>query len=167
MKKYETDSEYLSIIEDILNNEDFNIMGSTKHHNTTRLNHMLKVSYKSYKISKKLKLDYKSTARAALLHDFYLEQVNDCNQIKDKVTLFTGHSMRAIDNAKKITNLNKKEEDIIKTHMFPVYYKVPKYKESWLVSLIDKYFSIGEFYDLYSTKLALLANLFLIFLIKR
>ena len=35
--------------------------------------HLIKVSYKSYKIAKKLDLDYVSVARAGLLHDFYLD----------------------------------------------------------------------------------------------
>ena len=36
------------------------------------------------------------------------------------------------------------EEDIIKTHMFPVTFRPPKYLESWLVDIIDDIASIYE-----------------------
>lgn len=167
MKINELDNEYLNIVGDIVNNDKFNVMMNTKHHNTTRFNHMLKVSYRSYKISKKLNLDYKSTARAALLHDYYIEEINDQNSFKYKFRLFSKHPEIAVNNAKKIVDLNEKEENIIKTHMFPAHYKIPTHKESWVVSIIDKYNSIGEFYHLYSYKLAYLTNFLILLLLRK
>lgn len=58
MKKYKNDLEYLSIINPIMENKEFRKMDEIKHHNTTRLDHLLKVSYYSYIISKKLMLKY-------------------------------------------------------------------------------------------------------------
>ena len=52
MARYKNDQEYLFIINNILENEKFRKIENIKHHNTTRLNHSLKVSYYSYKIAK-------------------------------------------------------------------------------------------------------------------
>ena len=38
-----------------------------------------------------------------------------------------------------------REKNIIKAHMFPMYTTVPRYKESILVSLVDKIVAIYEF----------------------
>ena len=56
MKRYKRDEKYLLIIDDILKNDEFKKMENIKNHNTTRLNHSLKVSYFSYKVAKLLKL---------------------------------------------------------------------------------------------------------------
>ena len=84
MTKYNNDQEYLLIIDNIMKNEEFKKMDNIKHHNTTRLDHSLKVSYYSYKIAKSLKLDYKDVARGGLLHDFYTEKISDMDKVKDK-----------------------------------------------------------------------------------
>lgn len=166
MKKYKNDLEYLSIINPIMENKEFRKMDEIKHHNTTRLDHLLKVSYYSYIISKKLNLDYKQVARAGLLHDYYEEEIEDIDNVKDKFTLFTsGHPKKAIENAKKITELSEKEEDIIRSHMFPIDIRIPKYKESWIVSIVDKGLSIKEFYFKFEKKASYLVNLSIIFII--
>lgn len=160
---YEFSQEYLKIINPIITNETFIKLNNIKHHNTTRLNHSLKVSYYSYKIAKFLKLDYVDVARAGLLHDFYFGNIDKCKKIKDKVLLFsTKHPNQAVANSLKYFNLTEKEENIIKTHMFPVDYKIPKYAESWIVSLTDKVVSTREFSLKFMYKLSYLANLYLL-----
>ena len=130
------DENYKYIVNDIISNSKFNMIDGIIHHGTTRLEHSLKVSYHSYKIAKLLHLDYISIARAGLLHDYYLERTVEYKKIKDKVKLFSvKHPSDAVYNASKIFNLSDKEKDIIKTHMFPVDYKIPKYLESWIVNL--------------------------------
>ena len=49
-----------------------------------------------------------------------------------------------LKNAEKYFKLTPLQKDIISKHMFPVTFTPPKYKESLLVSLIDKYSSINE-----------------------
>jgi Predicted HD superfamily hydrolase len=72
---WENDKEYMAIIEDLLENEDLLKLDEiTHHHYTTRLTHSLFVSYVSYKLAKSRGLDFVSTARAGLLHDFFLEE---------------------------------------------------------------------------------------------
>ncbi len=166
MTKYTKDEEYLLIINNILKNEEFKKMANIKHHNTTRLDHSLKVSYYSYIIAKSLKLDYKDVARGGLLHDFYIEEISDCDKIKDKIALFTiKHPNNALQNASNYFELSEKEENIIKSHMFPVDYKIPKYAESWIVSLVDKVLSVGEVSKKFGYKLTYILNLYLLFIL--
>ena len=60
---------------------------------------------------------------------------------------------------------NEKERDIIRTHMFPVNLAVPKYAESWLVSLVDKVIGLTEFTHKFGYKFAYAANVYLLFFI--
>ncbi len=164
MTKYTKDEEYLLIINNIMHNEEFQKMNNIKHHNTTRMDHSLKVSYYSYKIAKALKLDYKDVARGGLLHDFYTEEISNCDSIKDKLLLFSvKHPNEAVINATNQFELSEKEINIIKSHMFPIDYKVPKYAESWVVSLVDKVLSLGEVSKKFSYKLTYVFNLYLLF----
>lgn len=158
--------EYDMIVKDILEDENFKIMADIKHHNTTRLKHMTRVSYYSFVIAKLLRLKYREVARAGLLHDFYMGRTTDFSKIKDKVKLFThNHPKEALENASKYFNLNAIEEDIIESHMFPVDIKIPKYLESWIVSTVDKVIGGYEFYKKASYKLGYSINLgFLLFL---
>ena len=68
------DDEYINIVEPILNHPEFQRRLEYHHHeNRSVYTHSLYVSYYSYLVAKKLKLDYKSTAIAGLLHDFYYD----------------------------------------------------------------------------------------------
>ena len=137
------DSEYINIISDILENKKFSNTKNCKHHGITRFEHSLRVSYYSYKITKILKLGYIETARAGLLHDFF---ITDELTGKDKKFRIVIHPYKALENSKKYFTLNEKEKDIIINHMFPTLpHKIPKYLESWIVSLIDKFVAIYEF----------------------
>lgn len=167
MPNYENDIEYLNIISHIMENEEFSQMKDIKHHDSTRLKHSLKVSYYSYRIAKFLKLDYKDVARGGLLHDFYLGQVNEQKNVKAKFLLFTTkHPNEALDNASKFFELNEKEQDIIVSHMFPVDIKIPKYAESWIVSIVDKVVSTKEFGYKFSSQLSWVYNFMFIVLFR-
>ena len=130
------DYEYKSIVKDILDDNDFKKTASIKHHGISRFEHLVKVSYRSYQIAKKKKLDYKSVARGALLHDFYLDG-DERNKIRKFLDTFI-HPKKVLDVSNKLFKLNEIEKNIIISHMFPLYFAIPKYKESLLVNLIDK-----------------------------
>ena len=166
MTRYKKDEEYLFIINNIMENKEFKKIDNIKHHNTTRLDHSIKVSYYSYIIAKSLRLDYKEVARGGLLHDFYTDKISECSKIKDKIKLFsTKHPKDAVINASNQFNLSEKEINIIESHMFPVDYRIPKYAESWIVSIVDKMLSVGEFSKKFSYKLSYVFNLYLIFIL--
>ena len=157
------DRVYKYLVEDILNNSEFSELSNIAHHGETRLEHSLKVSYYSYRISKFLKLDYEGTARAGLLHDFYLDRTVDYKKFRQKVKLYTtGHPKDALENASRLFDLSEKEKDIIKTHMFPIDFRIPKYLEGWIVNIVDTGVSISEFTKKFSYQFDTALNLWLI-----
>lgn len=160
------DINYKNIVNGIMNNEEFSKLSNIPHHGGTRLDHSIRVSYISYKVSKFLKLDYIQTARAGLLHDFYFERTKDFKQVKDKVKLYTvGHPLDALENADKHFILSDKEKDIIRTHMFPIDFRIPKYLEGWVVNLVDTGVSLFEFTKKFSYQLNTALNIWLILFI--
>ncbi len=141
MKTKTIDSKYNNIVEDILNNQHFKELDKLSHHGTSRLDHSKRVSFCSYKICKKLNLDYISAARAGLLHDFFTDTYTNSS----KYTLIKNHPSKAIANSEKYFNLSVKEKNIIESHMFPLNInKKPLYPESFIVSFIDKISYIYE-----------------------
>lgn len=157
------DDEYLSIVEDILNNKEFNKTKNIVHHGTSRYEHSLKVSYQAYKLAKLFKLDIKKTARAGLLHDFFCEKYS--KKLTDKIKTFINHPISASMNSKKIFNISIKEQNIIESHMFPFSKSFPKYKESFIVTYADKQVAFREFYKQNFHKLSYITNLWMLYLI--
>ena len=138
------DKDYLEIISELLKNEKVMKMKQYRqHHNTSCFEHCLYVSYNTYLICKKNKLDYISAARAGLLHDLFLYDWRKRENGREGLHAFT-HPKEALKQAMSITDLNAKEKDIIKNHMWPVTPALPKYKETYLITLIDKYFAVVE-----------------------
>mgnify|MGYP002858402837 CR=1 FL=1 len=167
MPNYEDDIEYMNLVYDILKNSEVNKMSEIQHHRDTRLNHSIKVSYRSYKLARYLKLNYKSVARAGLLHDFYFEQVSEQEKVKDKVYLLLDkHPQDAIQNSLKYFELSDMEKDIIRTHMFPFDIKIPRYFESWLVSVVDKAVSVKETYYRFNKELSWATNVYILVMLK-
>lgn len=137
------DEKYLEYVSDILRNKDFLKLANYTHHNSDRFQHSLNVSYYSYLISKKFNLDSKKIARAALLHDFFFVDNLSIGKFSRIKTLFL-HPKLALDNSLKYYYLSDMERNIITSHMFPLGWSFPRYKESVLVDLVDNYISIHE-----------------------
>ena len=135
--------KFLEIINDILANKSIQNLKLYKHHYAyTRLEHCLSVSYYTYVICKFLHLDYKSAARAALLHDLFFYDCED--KISRPKNHIKNHPKIALENANKLFNLNKNEQDIILKHMWPLTFSPPKYLESFIVTIVDKYCAFKE-----------------------
>jgi len=136
-------TSFRECIDDLYNNDLVKSMKHIEHHkNVSCFEHCLKVSYISYRIAKRFNLDYVSAARGAFLHDFYLYDWHE----KGSHTGLHGlnHSKISLNNAKRITTLNKKEVDIITKHMWPLNPTFPKYKEAWIVQMVDKFVTLKE-----------------------
>ena len=153
----------MSIVNNILNNDEFLKIKKIEHHGISRYDHSLKVSYYSYRIAKALHLDYEQTAVGGLLHDFFLSP-EDRTQKDRLVSVFT-HPKQAVDMAKSQFDLTTKEIDMIRSHMFPINLSVPKYAESWIVSMVDKCVASNEFAIKFRFRLKYAYNLFLLFAI--
>jgi uncharacterized protein len=145
------DIEFISIIEDFINNETvLQMKNYRQHYNTSTYDHCLNVAYLNYKICKKLKLDYISATRAGMIHDLFLyDWRKNCRTVEiDGLHAFV-HPKIALKNASNLFDLNDKEKDIILKHMWPVTLAFPKYKESFIITLTDKYSAIQEALDFY------------------
>ena len=110
------------------------------HVNYTRLGHSLDVAYLSFCIAKLTGCDAVSCARGGLLHDmFYRDDAEGA-----KLDHMRSHPKEALENAKAVCALNPIEEDIILKHMWLINPDMPKYKESFIVTFVDKACAIRE-----------------------
>ena len=126
---------FSDISKDIINSDKFKDLKKETHHGLTRYIHVMRVSKFTYKLSKILHMDYVSATRAALLHDYYTNSDLDNITGLKKLNL---HPSVASKNALLEFDLNEIEKNAIESHMFPMGKKIPKYKESWLLTLVDK-----------------------------
>lgn len=147
--------DYIS--KDILSNRKFQRIAYESHHGITRLEHSMRVAKYVYKISKKLKLDYVSATRAAILHDFFTNA-----EFGDNSGLIQGvvHPHIALQNACGEFDLNKIEQNAIASHMYPLCCTLPRYRESWVLTATDKVVAIYEYlsYKFNYTKLTSKVN---------
>ena len=139
MNKYDSE-EFYNIIREYYEHDEVKKMANYKHHGITRLEHSLRVAYYTYIVTKTLKLNYKDATIAAMLHDFFLDEVDNDNMI----FRLRRHANYAVINSKKYFNINSFQEDIIKKHMFPVTFIPPKYLEGWIVDIVDDFSAIFE-----------------------
>lgn len=158
MMTQKSKEDFNSIVKDIINNEDFNKLNKELHHGITRYDHSVRVARWTYHLSKILKMKrMKDTTRAALLHDFYIDEDLKGNGVSKLGT----HPNVALENSLKHYKLDDIQKDIIKSHMFPCNLSIPKYKESWLVSIIDK---IVGTYEMLRYKVSLYMGIYLLFI---
>lgn len=150
------DREFCSLIKPLLNTEMVQKLDNyTQHHFQSRLEHSIAVSYYSYKLGKKLGLNWRAMARGGLLHDLFF---HDWRTTKfEEGSHAYVHPRIALSNAKKITSISSLEEDIIVNHMMGSTLDIPKSREAFCVSMIDKYLAVSEvsrgvFFSLFKNK---------------
>lgn len=116
-----------------------------QHAGVNRLEHSVYVAYSSYCLCRRLKLrvDYDSLIRGAVLHDYFLYDWKDINVSPRWHGIV--HPRIAYRNAKSLFSLNIIEKDIILTHMWPLtIFHIPKHRESIIVCLADKICALME-----------------------
>ncbi len=135
--------DYHSCIEDLLAHESVREMEGFRHHYRTNcLAHSLNVSYLSYRICKSLKMDHRSAARGALLHDLFLYDWRETDLEEGRHAFV--HPFIALRNARKVSRLNAIEQDIVVKHMWPLTSQMPRFRESMVVCMVDKVCSTLE-----------------------
>lgn len=147
-KKELTKSVYYSCVCDLIDAPEIIHLKKITHHiSTTRFQHCLNVSYYGYIICRKLHLDARSAARAGLLHDLFYYDRREYNFSREKgqPSHSSRHSYVALMNANRLTDINPKEHDMIIKHMWPMTLALPKYKETYIITLVDKYCAVLEF----------------------
>jgi len=142
--KYYEDERYMAIVNDLLAMPTIQKLKQyEQHHYESRLEHVINVSYLSYRVARIYGLDAKSVARAGILHDLFFYSWHD-NSLTMKEHAYM-HPRIALENAKEITDVSELEEEIILTHMYPVGGgQRPHHLEAWLVDSVDDYLACKE-----------------------
>ena len=135
---------FMDCIADLLGTPEVQSLKDFEQHlEIHRLQHIFSVSYISFRMCRKLRWDFTTAARAAVLHDlFYYDWRENDRSHRPHGYLHPGFALR---NARELCGpLDKKTEDIIMRHMWPLTPLPPRYKESLIVSLADKYCATKE-----------------------
>lgn len=136
------------MIADLLESPVVQQLHNKAHHvNVTRLEHCLFVAYVAFTICSILGWNARAAARGGLLHDlFFYEWSPKCK--KHRWHFFT-HAGIALDNAQQHFDLTQVERNIILRHMWPLNPIPPRYKESMVVCLADKFCAIVEGFGIF------------------
>ena len=138
--------EYNHLVADLLENETVLKMMEFPHHgDTTCFQHCLNVSYYNYKLCRFFSLNERAGARAGLLHDLFLYDWHTYKPAKgERLHGFT-HAGAALKNVRENFYISELEADIIEKHMFPLNITAfPKYRETLVIVLVDKYCGLLE-----------------------
>lgn len=141
------EAEFNAIVEDILTHPEFMRLKEFRHHTSSIYEHALAVSFLSYRISKQFGLDYRSAARGGLLHDFFLYDWRNHDVPDLPREKFHGleHPKIALENARRHFEVNEVERDCILRHMWPLTLTPPRFRESFVVCMADKYVASREY----------------------
>ncbi len=139
--------EFKEIIKDITENSSVvSLKEHVQHMKGSRYKHCYEVAFYTYVITKKLGLDYISATRGAMLHDFYFYDWRNKGVEGQKRFHAYRHPRIALNNAKENFDLNDLEKDIILKHMWPLTIRLPRFSESYIVTFVDKYCAMKEFF---------------------
>ena len=114
----------------------------THHYNTSTYYHSIGVAFLSLWLVRalRIKCQEEQLIYGALLHDYYLY---DCHSGEHFGHLFK-HAKISLENAKRDWKISKKQENIIRCHMFPLTLMPPCYRESIIVNIADKVCALYE-----------------------
>lgn len=117
-----------------------------QHGATCRLLHSVAVAYYSCRVAAFLGGGFhmREMARGALFHDYFFYDAQDGDPAHKGH--WSRHPEIALQNASKELTLTGRERDIIRTHMFPLTLRPPRYREGAVVTLVDKGCSVYEFF---------------------
>lgn len=155
--------DWYEIVEEVLLSDEFQKRKLFKHHhNMSVWEHSIFVSFKAFLYGRTFNADFRVCALAGLLHDFYpwtwiyseeLEELDNgiyLEEVKTKHPLlkkhgFTHAKAASINYIKYFPHLeNKIITNAIKRHMFPLNIVPPRYKESYIITIVDKINSVHE-----------------------
>ena len=95
---------------------------------------------------RELGVDPALARRAGLLHDLFLYERK--NHVNKERSHSAEHSKIALRNASRLFTLNKREQDMILNHMWPLTTAFPQYSETYVITLVDKLCAIAEFMEM-------------------
>ena len=138
---------FLNCVGDLLSDPSVQSMEHLSQHvDVSCLQHSIFVSYVSYRACKALGWNYEEAARGGLLHDLFLY---DWRTEPHEGLHGFSHPKAALKNAEQRFSLTDREKDIIVKHMWPLTLRLPRFKESFLVSGADKVCALAEMFHIY------------------
>ena len=147
----ENSDGFFDLVGELINTDEVQSLKQFEQHlEIDRLQHILGVSYLTYKICKNLGWNHIEATRAAVMHDLVYYDWRD----GETGGWHKGHGYKhpkyAAMNAKELcADLTEKEENMIRCHMWPFTVVPPKFKEGYIVLFSDKYCATREiFYSL-------------------
>ncbi len=142
----ENDEGFFDIVSEVYFSDEVQGLKIYEQHlEIDRLQHITTVAFMSYKICKKLSLDYTAASRAAVMHDLVYYDWRDGETGGWHRLHGYKHPNYACLNAKELyPALSAKEEDIIRCHMWPLTLKPSGSKEGLVVTFCDKYCATRE-----------------------
>lgn len=143
MKKLIRAIEFDNAVRDLLELPEVQQLRRYRHHRTNRYEHTLRVARWSFRMARGLGLDQRSAARGAVLHDLFFHD-KSCRPEGYRGSAFVRHPEEAVENARALTQLTDKEENIILSHMWPVCPHAPHSAEALLVNLVDNVVAVGD-----------------------
>ena len=142
----ENSGEFQAVLSELLSNPEIQKMKDIPQHvDGNTLSHSVAVARLSYAIAKKLHwaIDVKALVTGAMLHDYYLYDTRTMPWSDYRHSLI--HPKMAAENAKKILPLTRREENMIRSHMWPIPgAPLPRSREAWLVCAADKICAFHE-----------------------
>ena len=146
MWNFKYKNQYLNYVPDLMQDTAVQSMRLLPQHRAgvSCYHHSVLVSYASWRVCDWLGLDARAAARGGLLHDFYLYNWRDAAS-HPGIRHGSQHPEVALRNARARFSLTWREEDIIRSHMFPYTpTKVYRCLESAVVSTMDKLCAAAE-----------------------
>lgn len=137
----ENAKDFFDVVDDIYFTDEVQSLKQYEQHlDIDRLSHITSVAYLTYKISKKLSLDFEKSTRSAVMHDLFYYDWRDGETGKWHRLHGYKHPYYSALNAKELyPEISEKEIKIIKRHMWPLTILPPSSKEGLIVSFCDKY----------------------------
>lgn len=140
---------YVNCVRDLLATPEVQSMRAIPHHpGASCYQHSVFVSYVAFRVARRWGMDYRTAARAGLLHDLYLYDAHDKTKYYGNQCF--AHPVNALKNAWALCgSLSPKEENIIVSHMWPLAKRMPRSREAVVVNLADKVCATMEVLGLY------------------
>ena len=135
--------EYMSTVKDVMSSPSIQRLENyDQHMGTSRLQHSINVSYKSFVLARLLGWDYRAAARAGLMHDMFYYNFRDAGYTAREHCRI--HPQIALRNARCNFSVSERESDIISAHMLLTNWKKPKFKETYLIVAMDNLCALEE-----------------------
>ena len=140
-----TQADYIDCVHDLLEDKNILRLRDFGHHSgTTRFQHSLNVSYYNFLLCRFFRLDARAGARAGLMHDLFFYDRIGHEPIDGRGWHCTEHPKVAFFNASELFPINQVEGDMIASHMWPLAPHMPRYRETYVITLVDKFCAVAE-----------------------